>query len=304
MYPIYMTALPTPVTVGPGGKPGGRRPGGGGSGGPGPGGRNGPVGKGQAGGVLCGQRRDRDELLGDARPRGARPVRTGPASGAGQRQLACYDDNPIYNTKPFVSASNPAYTGDLAKPARWKRSWSGRTARRRWSGSARIWRSTPRRRPSGGQGSAPTPPRTFGETLQIRLERAATLEKIVYAAVALTLIVAGCSLAVAVGGGLVDRKRPFTLLRVSGTQVGVLSRVVLLEAAVPLVAATVVAAGIAYGTSTWAFVRLARAGTAIPQLGSDYYALMGIGLAVAFGVITVTLPLLRRMTSPGNVRFE
>ena len=81
-----------------------------------------------------------------------------------------------------------------------------------------------------------------------------------YAAVALTLIVAGCSLAVAVGGGLVDRKRPFTLLRVSGTQVGVLSRVVLLEAAVPLLAATVVAAGIAYGTSVLAFVRLAPAG--------------------------------------------
>ena len=125
-----------------------------------------------------------------------------------------------------------------------------------------------------------------------------------YAAVALTLIVAGCSLAVAVGGGLVDRKRPFTLLRVSGTPVSVLSRVVLMEAAVPLLAATVVAAGIAYGTSMWAFARLAPAGTAIPRLGSDYYALMGIGLAVAFGVIMVTLPLLRRMTSPGNVRFE
>jgi predicted outer membrane lipoprotein len=41
-----------------------------------------------------------------------------------------------------------------------------------------------------------------------------------------------------------------------------------------------------------------------PRLGSDYYALMGIGLAVAFGVIAVTLPLLHRMTSPGNVRFE
>ncbi len=68
---------------------------------------------------------------------------------------------------------------------------------------------------------------------------------------------AGCSLAVSVGGGLVDRKRPFTLLRVSGTPVSVLSRVVLLEAAVPLVAATVVAAAIAYGTSLMAFLRLA-----------------------------------------------
>ncbi|MGC1752850.1 MAG: FtsX-like permease family protein [Trebonia sp.] len=214
-----------------------------------------------------------------------------------------FDDNPMYNTKPFVDSANTAYTGNLS-------SLPLQTVMVRVNSPATLERvrtyltvnTAPQ--PAGGQGSAPTPPRTFGETLQIRLDRAATLEKIVYAAVALTLIVAGCSLAVAVGGGLVDRKRPFTLLRVSGTQVGVLSRVVMLEAAVPLLAATVVAAGIAYGTSILAFVRLAPAGTAIPQLGSDYYALMGIGLAVAFGVIVVTLPLLRRMTSPGNVRFE
>ena len=214
-----------------------------------------------------------------------------------------YGDNPIYDTAPIAGSSSPAYTGDLTK-------LSLITVLVRVDSPATLERvrtylalNTPPTE-SSGQGSAPTPPRTFGETLQIRLDRAATLEKIVYAAVALTLIVAGCSLAVAVGGGLVDRKRPFTLLRVSGTPVGVLSRVVLMEAAVPLLAATIVAAGIAYGTSVLAFVRLAPAGTAIPQLGSDYYALMGIGLAVAFGVITLTLPLLRRMTAPSSVRFE
>ncbi len=84
----------------------------------------------------------------------------------------------------------------------------------------------------------------------------------------------------------------------------VLSRVVLLDAAVPLAAATVVAAAIAYGTSLLAILRLAPPGTAIPQLGRDYYTIMGIGLVVAFGVITVTLPLLRRMTVPSTVRFE
>lgn len=61
---------------------------------------------------------------------------------------------------------------------------------------------------SAGPGIAPTPPRTFGETAAIRLGRANLLEKLIYAAVAITLIVAGCSLAVAAGGGLVDRKRP------------------------------------------------------------------------------------------------
>jgi hypothetical protein len=214
-----------------------------------------------------------------------------------------FGDNPLYNTQAFVSASDSAYHGTL----------SGQPLQAvlvRVNSPATLERvrtylavNAPPQ-VSYGQGQSPTPPRTFGETLQIRTQRAATLENLVYAAVALTLIVAGCSLAVAVGGGLVDRKRPFTLLRVGGTGIGVLSGVVLLEAAVPLVAATVLAAGIAYGTSVLAFVRLAPAGTAIPQLGHTYFDLMAGGLVLAFGVIALTLPLLRRMTTPGNVRFE
>jgi hypothetical protein len=66
----------------------------------------------------------------------------------------------------------------------------------------------------------------------------------------------------------------------------------------------VLAGGIAYGTSILAFIRLAPADTALPQLGRDYFTIMGIGLAIAFGVILVTLPLLRRMTAPSTVRFE
>jgi hypothetical protein len=214
-----------------------------------------------------------------------------------------FDDNPIYDTKPIVSASSPAYTGKLT-------TLPLQTVLVKVNGPATLERvrtylavhAPPQ--VGGNSGNSPTPPRTFGETLQIRTARAALFEKILYAAVALTLIVAGCSLAVSAGGGLVDRKRPFTLLRVSGTPVSVLSRVVLLEAAVPLVAATVVAAAIAYATSVTAFLRLAPVGTAIPQLGGDYYTIMGIGLVVAFGVITLTLPLLRRMTAPSTVRFE
>jgi len=214
-----------------------------------------------------------------------------------------FDDNPMFNTKPIVSASDPAYPGNLTTlPLQTVlvRVNSPTTLER-----VRTYLAAKAPPQVGGdKENSPTPPRTFGETLQIRLDRANTFEKILYAAIALTLIVAGCSLAVSVGGGLVDRKRPFTLLRVSGAQVSVLSRVVLFEAAVPLVAATVVAAGIAYGTSLMAFLRLAPVGTAIPQLGRDYYTIMGIGLLLAFGVITLTLPLLRRMTAPSTIRFE
>jgi hypothetical protein len=76
------------------------------------------------------------------------------------------------------------------------------------------------------------------------------------------------------------------------------------KAAVPLVAATLVTAAIAYGLSLMAFLRLAPADTAIPQLSRDYYTTMRAGLVIAFGVITVTLPPLRRMTAPSMARFE
>jgi hypothetical protein len=214
-----------------------------------------------------------------------------------------FGDNPINDTQAFVNSHDPGYPGSLTQlPLQ--------TVLVKVSNAAALERvrtylavhAPPQT--GGGIGSSPTPPRTFGETLQIRTARAAMAANIAYAIVALTLVVAGCSLAVAVGGGLVDRKRPFTLLRVSGTQAGVLSRVVLLEAAVPLLAATILAAAIAYGTSVLAVVRLAPAGTAIPQLGHDYYTIMAVGLVIAFGVIAATLPLLRRMTAPATIRFE
>jgi hypothetical protein len=299
VYPLY-----SPGQAGNGGGAG--TGGGGGNGGttikPGHTPGNGAAGNGPTGGgvggpdaaiVSCSVMRDL-AVLGQCAP-GLRAVQTSDSD--------LFGDNPLYNTKPFVDPSDAAYTGTLSGlplQSILVRVNSPATLER-----VRTYLSV-HAPPQNfdGPGNSPTPPRTFGETLSIRLDRAATLEKIVYAAVALTLIVAGCSLAVAVGGGLVDRRRPFTLLRVGGTQVGVLSEVVLIEAAVPLLAATLLAAAIAYGTSVLAFVRLAPAHTAIPQLGHDYYALMGAGLAVAFGVIAVTLPLLRSMTSPGNIRFE
>jgi MFS family permease len=302
VYPFYVGGAPADARSGPpSGGAGGGKGGNGGNGGNGgvrvaPGSGNLPQGKALAGSVTvvsCAVMRDL-AVFGQCAP-GMAAVETSDGS--------MFGDNPLFNTQAFVSASDTAYHGTLAGlplQAVLVRVNSPATLER-----VRTYlavNAPPQT--ASGPGQSPTPPRTFGETLQIRTQRADTLENLVYAAVALTLIVAGCSLAVAVGGGLVERKRPFTLLRVGGTGVGVLSSVVLLEAAVPLVAATLLAAGIAYGTSVLAFVRLAPAGTAIPQLGHTYFDLMGAGLVLAFGVIAVTLPLLRRMTLPGNVRFE
>jgi predicted lysophospholipase L1 biosynthesis ABC-type transport system permease subunit len=147
-------------------------------------------------------------------------------------------------------------------------------------------------------------PRTFGEAVQVREGVATTVQRLIDIAVALTLIVAGCSLAVAAGGGVVERKRPFTLLRLSGTPIGTLYRVVMLEAVAPLVAATVIAAGIAYGMSALTVAKLGPAGSPAPVLDHTYYLIMGLGLVGALAVLLSTLPVLSRVSSPGNVRFE
>jgi hypothetical protein len=117
----------------------------------------------------------------------------------------------------------------------------------------------------GDPGVSATPPRTYGEAVAIRSGRAELTQKLFDLAVMLTIVVAGCSLVVSIGGGLVDRKRPFTLMRVSGTPLSTLTGVVLLEAVLPLTAA---------------------------------------GLVIALAAICVTLPLLGRMTTPASVRLE
>ena len=151
-------------------------------------------------------------------------------------------------------------------------------------------------------------PETFGEVAKIRDNDADNVLRVVLAGVALTLLVAGCSLAVTVGGSLVDRKRPFTLLRVSGTPLSTLYRVVLLESALPLVVASVVAAAtgvaIAEPVIKAILTSIHGAGSISVYPTSVYYATVGAGLAVSLAVIAAAMPLLGRITTPDKTRFE
>ena len=208
-----------------------------------------------------------------------------------------FDDNPHYSTQPIASAASPAYAGNVGRlylQALLVKVNSPATLER-----VRTYLVT--HTPLSASGTAP---RTFGEAVQARQGVAETVQRLVYIAVALTLIVAGCSLAVAVGGGLVERKRPFTLLRLTGTPTSTLYRVVFLEAILPLVAATVIAAGTAYGISVLTVSKLAPAGTPVPVPGHAYFLTMGVGLVASLLVILASLPLLNRITGPGSVRFE
>ncbi len=208
-----------------------------------------------------------------------------------------FSDNPTFSTQPIANASNPAVPDNFSRLYL-------EAVLVRVSNSATLERVRTFLDTHTTQVGSANPPKTFGEAVQIRLAYADTVSRLVYIAVALTLLVAGCSLAVTVGGNLVERKRPFTLLRVSGTPTATLYRVVLLEAILPLAAATVVAAGVAYGIAVLTVGRMAPAGTPTPTLGHVYFAIMGVGLLISLLVILVTMPVLGRMTGPGNVRFE
>ena len=63
-------------------------------------------------------------------------------------------------------------------------------------------------------------------------------------------------------------------------------------------------AGIAYGMSVLAVLRLTPPGTPVPALNGTYWATMGAGFAIALAAVCVTLPLLGRMTIPASARFE
>ncbi|MFI1092383.1 FtsX-like permease family protein [Streptomyces sp. NPDC020917] len=114
--------------------------------------------------------------------------------------------------------------------------------------------------------------------------------------------IAGCSLAVSVAGGLRDRRRPFSLLRLAGTQLAVLRRVVLLESAVPLLVVAVVAIGTGF-LAAQLFVQ-AQFQYSIRAPGAEYYVIVLAGLAASLGVIASTMPLLRRTTGPETARNE
>jgi hypothetical protein len=208
-----------------------------------------------------------------------------------------FSDNPRFSTQPIASAAS------LAAPAGYSRLYL-QAVLVKVTGPATLERVRTYLVTHVTQSASGTAPRTFGEAVQSRAIVSDTIQRLLYIAVVLTLIVAGCGLAVSVGGSLVERKRPFTLLRVCGTPTPTLYRVVFAEAALPLVAATVVAGVLAYLIAVPTVLRLAPAGTPVPVPGHSYFLTMGTGLAAALVIILASLPLLGRMTSPDNVRFE
>lgn len=228
-------------------------------------------------------------------------------------------DNPlfVYKGLPIVTTHNVAYTGNLSalplngmliKPDNSSTLEQIRTyltiynANSQYSGAAK------------GQGDLSSwqmgelEPETIGEVAEIRNNDDSNVGRAVLAVIALTLVTAGCSLAVTVGGSLVERKRSFTLMRVSGVSLGTLYKVILLEAVLPLIVVSVIAAGIGLGVGIPVVKSLITGfepNADIPVHPSvGYYISIGAGLVISVLLVMITLPILKNTTKPEDARFE
>jgi predicted lysophospholipase L1 biosynthesis ABC-type transport system permease subunit len=136
------------------------------------------------------------------------------------------------------------------------------------------------------------------ESAQLLSEFQSASEVIIVA----SLLIAGCGLAVAMAASIIERRRPFSMLRLSGTSVAVLRRVVALETALPLVVISLASAGIGL-TASDLFLRSQFAIT-LRMPGIKYFGIIVGGLLLSLLIVASTITLLDPMTRPENARWE
>jgi hypothetical protein len=151
-------------------------------------------------------------------------------------------------------------------------------------------------------GTGPPPPQTIGETNAVSNSADDAYQQLADVVILTSLTIAGCTLATGVAGGLADRKRPFSLLRLTGARLGMLRRVIALESAVPLLAVAAVAISAGFGASAMYATTEMHLSLVLP--GAAYYVLTAVGIGLALGLIVATFPLLRRITGPEAARNE
>ncbi len=148
----------------------------------------------------------------------------------------------------------------------------------------------------------PSPPSTLGDLIAQENSGNNAYQQLANTVILVSLPIAGCTLAAAIAAGLADRKRPFSLLRLTGARLATLRRVVALESAVPLLAV----AAVAIGTGFAAAAEYASVAQDYPMVapGAAYYLITAGGILAALGIIAATFPLLARITGPEVARNE
>jgi hypothetical protein len=149
---------------------------------------------------------------------------------------------------------------------------------------------------------AVSPPSTISDIIAQDNSTNSDYQQLANVVILVSLPIAGCTLAAGIVAGLADRKRPFSLLRLTGARLATLRRVVALEGAVPLLAVAAVAIGTGFGGAAM-FASEAQQHPMVAP-GAAYYLLTAGGIVVSLGIIAATFPLLARITGPEVARNE
>ena len=145
-------------------------------------------------------------------------------------------------------------------------------------------------------------PTTIGDVVKRDNAKNSGYQQLANVVILVSLPIAGCTLVMGIAAGLADRKRPFSLLRLTGARLATLRRVVVLEGAVPLLAAAAVAIGTGFaGAAMYAPMSQNRSMVAP---GAAYYLLTAGGIILSLAIIAATFPLLTRITGPEAARNE
>jgi hypothetical protein len=145
-------------------------------------------------------------------------------------------------------------------------------------------------------------PSTIGDLVAQDNSKNNDYQQLANVVILISLPIAGCTLATGIAAGLADRKRPFSLLRLTGARLATLRRVVALEGAVPLLSVAAVAIGTGFAGAAMFATEAQQHPMVAP--GAAYYLLTAAGIIVSLGIIAATFPLLARITGPEVARNE
>jgi hypothetical protein len=129
----------------------------------------------------------------------------------------------------------------------------------------------------------------------------ASLEQLQRLVWSFVLLVAACSLTVGMLAGVIERRRPFALLRASGLRLGELRQVVFLETAAAMLVTAAVGMGLGLASS-YAFALFGDMRWTWPDAG--VFAMVGTGVLAALILSAMALPLLDAATRHDAIRYE
>lgn len=128
------------------------------------------------------------------------------------------------------------------------------------------------------------------------------LAVLAYLGMVTAVVIAGISLAVGTASAILDRKKVLGLMRLMGMPTSTLRKIILGEAAVPLLTVLALSIGLGFLVA-WLMVTGIDDSYTISWPGNDYFIALGISLLLALAAVTATFGLIQRNTTPTTTRF-